>query len=62
MPLTKAQKKEVIDLLKQVDVKKLDIDLDDKTKVKWFKFGSYNGMRIATEIIKAMPEQQKHTE
>lgn len=56
MPLTKAQKKEILDIFKAVDVKKLDIEHDDIRLVKWFRFGSYNGMQIASEIIKAMPE------
>lgn len=56
MPLTKAQKKEIIDIFKAVDVKRLDVEVDDATKQKWFRFGSYNGMQIASEIIKALPE------
>jgi len=57
MQLTKTQKKELIDLFKMVDVKKLDIDVDDENKQKWFRFGSYNGLQIAAEIIKAIQEK-----
>lgn len=57
MHLTKTQKKELLDLFKMVDVKKLEIDGFDEKKQKWFRFGSYNGMQIASEIIKAIPEK-----
>lgn len=57
MKLTKKQKTEIINLFKMVDVKQLEIDLEDEGKVKWFRFGSYNGMQIATEIIKAIDEE-----
>jgi len=56
--LTKEQKKELLGLFKKVDVKKLDIDVDDESKQKWFRFGSYNGMQIASEIIKMIPEEE----
>ena len=57
MKLTKKQKKDILELFKMVDVKKLEIDIEDETKTKWFRFGSYNGMQIATEIIKAIDEE-----
>lgn len=44
-------------MFKSVDVKRLEIDIDDEQKVKWFRFGSFNGMQIATEIIKAIDEE-----
>lgn len=55
--LTKQQKKEIIKLFETVDVKKLEVDVEDDTKVKWFRFGSFNGMQIASEIIKAINEE-----
>lgn len=57
VPLTKAQKKEIIDAFKMVDVKEMSIDGVDEQKQKWFRFGSYNGIAIASEIIKAMGEK-----
>lgn len=57
MKLTKKQKNEIIEMFKSVDVKRLEIDIDDEQKVKWFRFGSFNGMQIATEIIKAIDEE-----
>lgn len=57
MPLTKAQKKELIDLFKNVDVKQINIENVDEHKQKWFRFGSYNGLSIASEIVKAIPEK-----
>lgn len=55
--LTKQQKDDILELFKMVDVKKLEIDIEDDTKTKWFRFGSFNGMQIAAEIIKAIDEK-----
>ena len=55
--LTKKQKEEIIEIIGRVDPKKLDIDLEDESKVKWFRFGSHNGLQIAVEIIKAINEK-----
>ncbi len=49
-------KKQALEALKMVDVKQLEIDLDDEQKKKMFRFGSYNGLMIASEIIKNLPE------
>lgn len=57
MKLTKKQKADILELFKMVDVKKLEIDIEDEQKVKWFRFGSHNGMQIAAEIIKAIDEE-----
>ena len=54
MKLTATQKKELIELFKSVDVKKLDVEIGDSASVKWFRFGSYNGLQIAIEIINAI--------
>lgn len=58
MQLTKEQKREIINLFKKVDIKKLEIDGVEDVKQKWFRFGSYNGMTIASEIIKMIPEKK----
>jgi hypothetical protein len=55
--LSKKDKKQLVDLLKSVDVKTLEIDHPDERIVKWFRFGSFNGLAIACEIIKALPEE-----
>lgn len=57
--LTQKEKKMIIDAFKMVDVKELNIDHPDKRMVKWFRFGSYNGMQIASEIVKNLPEAKK---
>lgn len=57
MALTKKQKEEIISAFKMVDVKKLDIENRDPRLVKWYRFGSFNGMSIASEIIKNWPEK-----
>jgi len=55
--ISKSDKELILQLLKQVDVKKLEIDHENPKIVKWFRFGSYNGLQIACEIIKNMPEE-----
>jgi len=55
--LTKKQKQELVEMLKLVDVKKLEIDVADERSVKWFRFGSHNGLQIAIEIVKAIKEK-----
>lgn len=55
--LTKKDKEMLLDALKMVDVKKMEIENNDKRLIKWFRFGSYNGMMIASEIIKNFPEK-----
>lgn len=57
MPLNNKQKQELLDILKAVDVKQLQVEHKDERIVKWFRFGSYNGLQIAREIIKALPEK-----
>lgn len=61
MPLTKKQVKEILELFKQVDVKKLQIDSVSEDKQKWFRFGSHNGISIASEIIKKIEEPSEKT-
>lgn len=57
--ITKKDKETILEAFKMVDVKKLEIEHDDPRLVKWFRFGSYNGMMIASEIIKSLPEKKK---
>lgn len=56
--LTKEDKKAVLKAFKLVDVKKMELDHHDPMAKKWFRFGSYSAMQIATEIIKQMPEKE----
>lgn len=56
--ITKEDKKLILKMFKQVDVKKMDIDHPNDQLVKWFRFGSYNGMQVACEIVKAIPEKK----
>lgn len=55
--ITKADKALLIKLFKSVDVEQLDID--NPESVKWFRFGSYNGLQIACEIVNNLPEKNK---
>lgn len=53
--LTQKDKEIIIKALQTVDVKQMSIDNPDPMKTKWFRFGSYNGLLLAQEIIKALP-------
>lgn len=55
--LTKKDKATLIKAFEEVDVKKLKIDHPSENAVRWFRFGSYTGIQIASEIIKGMPER-----
>lgn len=57
--LTKEDKETLINALKMVDVTKMEIEHENPKIVKWFRFGSFNGLRIAAEIIKQMPEEEE---
>lgn len=57
--ITKKDKANIIKALQTVDVKKMNLDHPDERLVKWFRFGSYNGVLIAQEIIKQLPEGKK---
>lgn len=57
--LTKADKTALISAIKKVDVKKMEIEDQPENITKWFRFGSYNGLKIATEIILQMPEKKE---
>ena len=56
--LTKKDKQLIIEALSNVDVKKLEIDHPDEKAVKWFRFGSFIGIDIATKIINDLPEKK----
>jgi hypothetical protein len=56
--ITKEDKELILNIFKQVDVKKMEIEHEEPRIVKWFRFGSYNGMQVASEIIKNLPEHQ----
>lgn len=57
--ITKKDKEAILEAFKMVDVKKMEIDHQDERLVKWFRFGAYNGMMIAAEVIKQLPEGKK---
>ena len=57
--LTKADKKAILKALTMVDVKKMSIEHPNPAVVKWFRFGNYNAMKIASEIIKQLPEKNE---
>lgn len=56
--LTKKDKLDILEAFKRVDVKQMTIEHEDDRAVKWFRFGNYNAMLIASEIIKQMPERK----
>lgn len=56
--ITKEDKELILTLFTQVDVKKMVLEHQDQRLVKWFRFGSYNGLQVASEIIKNLPESK----
>lgn len=60
--ITQKDKDQILDALNQVDPKKLKIDHPNEMAVKWFRFGSYSGIQIASGIIKQLPIKKKKTE
>lgn len=57
--ITKEDKELILAIFKQVDVKQMNIEHEEPRIVKWFRFGSYNGMQVASEIIKNLPESNQ---
>lgn len=56
--ITQKDKNRIVKALQTVDVKKMQLDHPNERLVKWFRFGSYNGLLLAQEIIKALPEEK----
>lgn len=48
-------KKQLMDALKTINVKELYAS-EDENKRKWFRFGAYDALRMACEVILAWPE------
>ena len=59
--LTQKDKYAILEALKKVDVKEMEIDHVNPAMVKWFRFGSHTGLQIAADIINRMPESKKKT-
>lgn len=57
--ITKKDKENIIKALQTVDVKEMHLDHPNERLVKWFRFGSYNGLMVAQEIIRQLPEKKK---
>ena len=56
--LTKKDKKIILDALKSIDPKKLQLDHPNENAVKWFRFGSHIGIDIASQVINNLPERK----
>lgn len=54
-------KKQLLEALKLIDVKDLYAS-EDEDKRKWFRFGAYDALRMASEVIIAWPERQNPEE
>lgn len=52
--MDKNTQKQLIDALKSVDVKELYAS-EEEAKRKWFRFGAYDALRMACEVIQAWP-------
>lgn len=57
--ISKKDEEAILNAFKMVDVKKMEIEHNDKRLIKWFRFGSYNGMLVATEIVKTLAEKSR---
>lgn len=54
--LTQKDKDLLIKAIEMVNPKELELDDGlDEGQIKWFRFGSYNGLEIAKSIIRRMP-------
>lgn len=56
--ITKQDKNDLINIIKNIDVKKMEIENENTDKQKWFRFGNFNMAQIITEIIKAFPTKE----
>jgi hypothetical protein len=56
--ITEKDKTQLLDILKQIDVKDMTIEHDNPLLVKWFRFGNYNALKIVSELIKAIPTKK----
>lgn len=56
--ITAKDKQNLIAALDTIDVKQMTIDNAEPQHVKWFRFGSYNGLYIAKEVIRQLPEKK----
>lgn len=54
--MTANEKVELIDIIKNINVKEMEIEHADPTIEKWFRFGNFNALHIVCEVIKALPE------
>lgn len=57
--ITAKDKQNLIAALDTIDVKQMEIDNADPRIIKWFRFGSYNGLAIAKEVIRQLPEKKR---
>lgn len=55
--ITKEDKKSILNAIGEIDVKDLEIDHADPSAVKWFRFGSYTGIKIVQNIIEQLSER-----
>lgn len=51
-------KEQLLGALKSIDVKEL-YSSDDEKKRKWFRFGAYDALRMACEIVLAFPVREE---
>lgn len=57
--LTKKDKENILKAFREIDVKKLELDHPDEKAIKWFRFGSFIGIDVASEVIKNFPEKDE---
>ena len=53
--------KELIEKIKNIDVKKMSLDHDNEQVVKFFRFGNYNMGKIIIELIEQLKVKDENT-
>lgn len=56
--MNEATKKQLIEAFKNIDVKDMYAS-EDENKRKWFRFGAFDALRIACELVIAMPTTEE---
>lgn len=56
--ITEKDKTQLLNIIKNIDVKDMTIDHEDSLIQKWFRFGNYNALKIVSEIIQALPTKK----
>jgi hypothetical protein len=59
--MTTKDKKDLLKIIKEIDVKKIDVETTDTKLQKWYRFGMYYALRVVCEIIDQLPTKDEST-